>query len=428
MTLQAALLAAGSWLALRLALRLDARASTVVTAAALGVLLAVRLGWRRGAHRLFATDDGLRLESGDVRRVIPWSAIEALKLSAGEIETDAGPVRVCYARVEVAHGPPLAFSDLSSMGAPQLRAAEDDAPVLDLGDPEFLLGTIAERVDATAFLPADAIGPRPESAPAPFWFASPTNTLRLATAFVALQRLSELLPPPSPRRTLALAGVGAALLSHVALRRAVVRLPEWARSLPAGLVATLAAAAATLGLGPAGFTPWALGAALFACLPVWPLPGVAPARAVGRALARAPDAVVSSLPAASGLVIAWLYAKGMLLLPTALLAGCFEVGESLLAARRSLRLAALPRFSRWDAVTLASLRARLRPLPPMAIQAETRAVDVHELRMARDSGAPPRPLAIALALGLTLAAALLGRAVLHGADVDAAAAIRWVAS
>lgn len=95
-----------------------------------------------------------------------------------------------------------------------------------------------------------------------------------------------------------------------------------------------------------------------AMFPSWPMPGGYVARRVGRWFASTRDEVTAVMLAA-GVFTAWLYARGLVLLPTALVAGGFEAAEGYHASRRHAHLASLPRFREWSAEGLARWRALL---------------------------------------------------------------------
>ncbi|MFO0606103.1 MAG: PH domain-containing protein [Polyangiales bacterium] len=417
-------LAASTWIGLRLGLQRGVRETTVATVGALGVMLALRIAWRAPHARVEATPDGLRVAGPDGERAIPWAAVERVRLAAGEVTTARGVVRVSYAQVDVAHGRPVAFADLTPLGSPRLRTVEGDAPVLDVGDPELLLGAIAERVDAREFLPPE--GGHGAAEPAGPWIrASPLAALRLAVAALLAQRAAALVADIDAL-TAACAGatavVGPCLVARAALQRRHASPEE---SSPAALVAASAAALAVAALGPREVGAWSLAAALALALPAWPLPGAWLARRAGRLLAGAPDALGAALVAALGVAAAWGYGLGHVLLPTALVAGGLEAAEGLAASRRHARLASLPRFRHWPPVDLARLRSSLRPVGPDEIGVDLSAVDVVELRDA--SVAPPRPALAPVAAAL-VAVALVGYAAAVGAARWAPAARAPIAS
>jgi len=411
-----AAVAVSTWIALRLVLQLGVRAATVTTVGALGVMLALRIAWRAPHARIEAADDALRVSGPDGERAIPWPAVEHVRLTAGEVTTRRGVVRVCYAQVDVAHGPPVAFADLTPLGSPRLRTVEGDAPVHDVGDPELLLGAIAEHIDAREFLPPD--GGRAEAERAGPWItASPLAALRLAVACLLAQRAVTLvadLDALSAACAGAMAVVAPCLLTRAIVQR-VTASPE--ESAPACLVVAAVAALAVATFGTPAVAAWSLAAALALALPAWPLPGAHVARRVGRLLADLPDAVGAALVAVLGVAAAWRFGVGQVLVPTALVAGGLEAAEGLAASRRHARLAAMPRFRNWPPVALARLRSSLRPIGGDESPLDLSAGDVVELRDA--SLAPPRPQ-VGPVLAAAVALAVLG----YGAYTATA---RWTA-
>ncbi|MBI5514378.1 MAG: hypothetical protein HY909_11455 [Deltaproteobacteria bacterium] len=424
------LLAASTWFLLRLAAQLDVRLTTVMTVGALAVMFAVRLGLQRPTTELLPEPDALRVRSPEGERTIPWAVMDGLRLTAGDIPTPRGDVRVCYAQVDIAHGPPLAFADLSSLGSPRLRTAEGDAPVHDVGDPEILFGTIAERLDAREFLPAGTA--EPEDPKGPWWSASPSATLRLATGALLVSRSVALLWGNDAWMA-ALAGAGAVAAPHALVRFLTQRRAGPSQSevgAPPALVAS-SLAAVTLALladrgVPALVSAWAVSAAMMLALPVWPMPAGYAARRLGRWLSLASDGALAGLVTIHGVLCAWLFAKGMVVLPTALVAGALEVSEGLLASRRHAWLSALPRFRATSPEALARLRAVLRPLAPGETVAHTGPGDLLELRRALS---PPPAAGLSVMVAAALSVGLLAvtlRALLHGPDADVARVVRVI--
>lgn len=429
---QTVLLALSSWVILRLALRLDVRVATVMTVGAAAVLLAIRLAWRGPQTTVRPGDDALYVEGPWGSRRIAWSSVLGMRLAAGEVTTREGTVRVCYAHVDVAHGPPLAFADLSSLGPARLETPDGAAPVHDVGDPELLLGVIAEHADAREFLPTAPDtdvdeGPRLGLVPS---FAT---TLRLGVVALATSRVLERVGYDHDALLAALAGAMVVAVAHGLARFVAQRRGGDAQSevgAPPAVMAGCAAAVALWwlhpGVLPSRVAAWALSASLLAVFPSWPMPGGYVARRAGRWFASARDEVTAVALAAAGVFTAWLFARGLMLLPMALVAGGFEAAEGYHASRRHAHLAALPRFRAWSAEGLARWRALLRPLPPREFDAHMGPGDVAELRRARATP-PPRGGAVLLAYALAaLAAALVQRAALAGGDPGVAAAIRWL--
>lgn len=430
--LRLSLLASTTWLLLRMALRLDVQLVTVMTVTALTAMLALRIARRGPQTELTADDDTLRVRGPEGDRTIPWGALESVRLAAGDVTTARGDVRVLYAHVDLAHGPPLAFSDLSSLGSPRLRTAEGDAPVLDVEDPELLLGRIAERLDAREFLPqakydgGDAHGP---------WLVpSPLSTARLGVLALIVSRVVPLVWGDRDATMAALGGATAILAPHALVRffsqrgggptQSEVGAPP---AIAAGCVSALALAGLLQRGGLGDAAAWALCAAVVCALPSWPLPGGWLARRIGRAFATRSDGVIGALVASLGVVVAWMCARGMVLLPMALVAGGFEAAAGYAASRRHARIADLPRFRQSDPEAVARLRALLRPLAPGETDAHLGPGDLDELRRAL-SPPPARGawgpfFAALIAVAVTVFAA---RVVLHGPDPSAARALRWL--
>jgi hypothetical protein len=400
-------LAASTWIVLRVLLRLDLRETTVTTVGALGAMLALRIAWRAPHAHVEVSCAGLRIVGPDGERTVPWAVIERVRLTAGEVNTERGVVRVSYAQVDVTHGRPVAFADLAPLGSPHLRTVEGDAPILDVGDPELLLGAIAERIDAREFLPPE--GQRHEVEPADPWFrATPLAVLRLAVGVLVVQRTLGLVTD-GDRLAVSCAGImavlGSGMLTHAVLQRFHASPEE---SAPAVLVATSLTALTLAALASRELGAWSLTTALVLALPAWPMPGGLLARRAGRLLARTPDVVGAVLVAVLGVAAAWGYGLGHVLLPTALVAGGLEAAEGLAASRRHERLVSLPRFRHWPPVDLARLRASLRPADRDEIGVDLSATDVVELR---DASMVPPPASLAPMFVSLVAVALLGCAV-----------------
>jgi hypothetical protein len=416
-----ALLAVASWVALRLALGLDVRAATVATVGALGVMIALRLARRPPATRVLATDDALVVSGPDGERTIPWPSLERVRLTAGDVTTRRGVVRVSYAHVDVTHGRPVAFADLSPIGSPHLRTVEGDAPVHDVGDPELLLGVIAERLDAREFLPPPDRAPEAERA-GPWITASPLATLRLGVVALVAHRLLRPLSDPDAVMA-ACAGAMSVVAPHALVRFVAQRHQRGTQSevgappaIIAGALSAFAVAFALRAVVPEAVGAWALLAALLCALPSWPFPGAYVARRFGRGLATLDDTVPAALVALLGVIAALLYARGLVLLPTALVAGGLEAAEGVSATRRHARLAALPRFRNWPPLALARMRSALRPSALDAVDPRLVAGDVVELRDASLAPPPAGLAAVVAALLGAVFAALAARAFFaHGA-------------
>ncbi len=411
-----AALAVASWVVLRLAAGLDVRAATVITVAALGVMIAVRVVWRGPQVRVFATDDALVVKGPEGDRSIPWTVVERVRLTAGEVTTARGVVRVCYAHVDVAHGPPVAFADLSPMGSPRLRTVEGDAPVHDVGDPELLLGAIAERVDATEFLPPTDRTPDGETV-GPWITASPLAVLRLGLAVMVGHRVLAQLHTADAVMAFC-AGAMAVVAPHALVRFVIQRNLRGSQSevgappaVAVGALVALVLAFPLRAMVPVTVGAWSVVVALLCALPAWPMPGAYVVRRLGRALADWPDAVGAAAVVALAVVSAWCFAKGLVLLPIALLAGGLEGAEGVAATRRHRALSVLPRFRRWPPLALARMRSAMRPTDVDRVDARLASVDVVELRDAALTPPPPQwlPLVVcALGVGvLALAARML---------------------
>ncbi len=419
------LLAALSWVALRLALGLDVRATTVITVAALGVMIALRLAWRGPYTRVLATDDALVVSGPDGERTIPWPAVERVRLTAGEVTTARGVVRVSYAHVDVAHGPPVAFADLSPLGSPHLRTVEGDSPVHDVGDPELLLGAIAERLDASEFLPPAGRSHEAERT-GPWITASPLATLRLGVAALVAHRLLRVIVDADALMAFcagAMAVVAPHALARFVLQRDLRGSQSEVGAPPAIAVGALAAMVVVYPLRavvPDPVRAWAITVALLCALPSWPFPGAYVARRAGRLLAGLDDAVGAALIAVTGVAAAWLYALGDVLIPTALVAGGLEAAEGVSATRRHAMLSVLPRFRNWPPLALARLRSSLRPSQADDVDAQLVAGDVVELRDASLSPPPPGIVPVAAAAIGVVVVALAARSLF----ADALPAVR----
>jgi hypothetical protein len=429
------LLAAASWMLLRVAFQLDVRVATVMTAGALGVTLAVRLVWREPHTRVVATPDALRIESPDGARTIPWGAIERVRLAAGEVSAAGGTtLRVCYAHVDITDGAPVAFADLSSLGAPRFRTVEGDAPVYDVGDPELLLGVIAEHVNASEFLPPD--DPRAqEPTRVPWLVPSALATVRLGVAALLVHRVLSVTGDDVDTAIAAFAALAAIGAPHALVRFFAQRDGSGVQSevgappaVAVGALVALALAFPLRELVTMRVGAWALAVALVCAMPSWPLPGAYVAKRLGRRFAGAPDTLVALGVGALGVCIAWLYAKGMVFLPTVLVGGGLEAAEGFAASRRHARLAELPRFARWSPEALARWRAVLRPLEPGEFEAGVGAGDIVELRNASLTPPPPSLVPVVITLVGVLVTALAVRFMLHAGDADATRALRWLLS
>src|SRR6185369_3298738 len=100
------------------------------------------------------TDSGLLVRNGPSERRVYWQHIEKIHLVAGEVDTPDGTARVHYASLTVTHGPPVAFADLSPLGGgANISLPEASVPIIDVGDPDVLVGLVAERIGASEFLP-----------------------------------------------------------------------------------------------------------------------------------------------------------------------------------------------------------------------------------------------------------------------------------
>lgn len=266
------LLATTTWLLLRMALRLDVQVVTVMTVTALTAMLALRIARRGPQTELVAEADMLRVRGPDGERAIPWGALESVRLAAGDVTTARGDVRVLYAHVDLAHGPPLAFSDLSSLGSPKLRTAEGDAPVLNVEDPETLLGRIAERLNASEFLPHAAQGAA--DARGPWLVASPLSTARLGLMALLVSRVIPLVWADRDATMAALGGATAILAPHALVRFWLQRGGGSTQSevgappaIAAGCVPALALSVVLQRAGLGAVVGWALGTAIVCALP-----------------------------------------------------------------------------------------------------------------------------------------------------------------
>lgn len=363
-------LAALTWLALRLGLRAEAHAAASVTIAALGTLLAVRLGPLREQATVRVTEAGLEVRERVGIRHIAWGAITRVGLIAGDIETPRGPMLIHYARLDLAHGPPVAFADLSPLGGRPVVLPDAASTVVNVGDPEILLGIVVERVGIEHFLPRDSRPPR--KALVPVDASWPQVALRAALIALIALRVGQALRSASTERVVgAMVGItGAVALATVVHALAARWLGPWRSeaALLATLLATLGATVlahmATLKGAYADAGAWALSAGLLLALPVGPMPGGALTRALASHAARRTDdqAAVVLLTLCTGAAAA-LLAKGATLLPLALAAAAAEGADRYVAAVRHERLSCAPRFAAWPPEALARLRELLRPAP-----------------------------------------------------------------
>ena len=364
----ATFLAVATWLLLRVALRFDPRPATIATICALASLLALRLAFGRPHHALRPADDGLSIRDGATQREVPWTAIRRVGLAYGEIETPRGTARVQYARIEVSSGPPIAFADLSALDGAEVVLEDTPIPVIDIADPELLLGIIAERTDNRDFLPRGPAAP----GEARSWLGglgTVVITLRgIFFAVLAVAAAEILWTAPSATIVGAIGGLAAALSVSAGAQFVGSRIalpgrtytPSVAALFPTFLAALAAwrLFAATEHAPTAG---WILAGALTLALPVGPLPGAAIARSIGAWAARPrTDAPAALLIAATGALSALLLARGLRVVPVALLAGTAEAAEAYVAGLRANRLTAAPRFSQWPVDMVAQLRDMLR--------------------------------------------------------------------
>jgi hypothetical protein len=364
----ATFLAFATWLLLRVALRFDPRPATIATVCALASLLALRLAFDRPRHALRLVDDGLSVRFGSDAREVPWTAIRRVGLAYGEIETRRGVARVQYARIEVSAGPPIAFADLSALDGAEVVLEDSPTPVIDVADPEVLLGIIAERINAREFLPS-ARGASPTSRN---WLgglgAAVTLFRGVFFAVLAVTVAERLWDAPTSTLAAVTAGIAAALAVAAAAQFAAGRIalpgPTHTPAVASLFPTLLASLVAWRFFGTsehAQSAAWMLAAALALALPVAPFPGAAIARSIGIHAARPRgDAAAAILIAVAGAAAAVLLGKGMRLIPIAILAAGAEAAEGYLAGLRAARLAAAPRFAEWPLDTVAELRSMLR--------------------------------------------------------------------
>jgi hypothetical protein len=289
--------------------------------------------------------------------------------------------------------------------------------VHDVGDPELLLGVIAERLDAREFLPPSDRRPEAERA-GPWITASPLATLRLGVAVLLTLRVLRAVTD-SDAFMAACAGAMVVVAPHALVRFMVQRDRTGAQSEvgapPALALGTLAAMSVSFvprTWAPEAVIAWALTVALVCAMPAWPMPGAYLARRLGRRLALVHDSVGAALVASLGVLCAWLYAHEMILLPTALVAGGLEVAEGAAATRRHTQLKAMPRFRNWPPLALARMRSALRPADVDASDTQFAAGDVVELRDASIAPPPDNLLPLVVALTGVMFAALAAKGLL----------------
>ncbi len=414
----ATFLAVASWLVLRVALRMDPRPATIATLCALSSLLALRLAFWRPRYALTLGEEGLSVRSGREAREVPWTAVRRIGLAYGELETRRGVARVPYARVELASGPPIAFADLSALDGAEVLLEGSPTPVIDVADPEVLLGIIAERIGAREFTPnAD----RPT-------LDAPRNWLGgLGAAVVVLRGVFFAVLAVTVAETLweASNATVAAVIAGVAMALAVAAAAQFVGSriaMPgpthtpgiAALFPTMLAAlavwrfAATSEHGTSA--AWMLATAIVLGLPVAPLPGAMIARSLGAHAARPrTDGPAATLLAIAGAVIAIMLSRGMKVLPIALLAGCAEAAEGYLAGLRASRLRAAPRFAEWPLHALSELRAMLRASFDDELADRSAALDrsmLERTELLRRRRPAPISIVLAAIVGLGLTAAV----------------------
>lgn len=430
--LQSVLLATTSWLLLRVGLQMEDRGATVVTVGALACLLAIRMAWQRPSHEVVVDDESVRIVRPEGERAIPLGSIERVELDAGELSDGGHTVHVGFARVVPRQGAEIAFSDLSSLGGPNLRTPDARAEIVNVGDPELLVAIIAERAGALGAVTRDG----DDDGPGPLrqaWSPAPVTAARALVMFVAVRSVAASFAADGGEWLAATSGalavVGAHALGRYAVQRTAGRSPS-ERGAPAGAAISCALAAGLALLPrdalPPTVAPWALASALLLCLPAWPLPGGYIARRAGRALAGAPVLARAALVGALGVGVALLFATGHVLLALALAAGLFEATDGYHASLRHEVLGARAALQRLPVARLARLRARLRPFSDDAVEGSTRGRDHFELSLARQEPPPPQPLLLAsLALSMVLVAGVAAR-LLDGDDPSARLAVQWL--
>ena len=414
----ASFLAVASWLVLRIALRMDPRPATIATVCALASLLALRLAFARPQHGLHLDDEGLSIRSGNDARIVPWSLVRRLALAYGEVETRRGVARVQYARIELASGPPVAFADLSALDGAEVVMEETPTPVIDIADPEILLGIIAERIGAREFLPAPARVPLPRAANRLGGLGAGVILMRSGFfAVLAIAISNTLWDAPNAEIAAVIAGIASALAVAAASQFVAGRLafpgPTHTPAV-ASLFPTLLLALVTWRLFAttehAVSAAWMLATALALALPVGPLPGASVARSIGTLAARPQsDALAAVLIAAAGAASAILLARGMKVIPIAILAGCAEGAEGYLAGLRASRLADAPRFAEWPLESLVELRSMLRASFDDDLADRSAALDrslLERSEMLRRRRHAPLSIVIAALVGIALTVAV----------------------
>jgi hypothetical protein len=420
---------AAAWLVLHVALRLEAAVASGVAA-----VLACGLAWQRArvvraSPGISVEAEALVLEGSGGRRRIPWTEVTAVARAVGIVATPWGPARVGALRLQFAAGDAVAFADLSALGATEIALDDGATPVLEVAEPEVLAHIVTSRIGATD---PDLVLQSPPAHP---WFDGSAREALGAIALAALVlRGTSVLWEGSPSDAVsALAGAGLVVGLAVAARVGSHRFargtaPDEAHllGLAAVLVAGLAIHSATDATSHAALGGWSLATSIALALPVPRMPGGALARALGaRAVAWRPLVACAAL-AAAGMVPALLFARGMTVLPLALLAGLVEALDARAARLAGARLALAPRLRSLAPEARAALRAGLRASFGDARDARSDARLHRELR--RIDARPARVATLALVAALLATAVVVARRSLHGTAPSARDAMRVVAS
>jgi hypothetical protein len=409
-----ALLGFGTFVVLRLLLGIPPHFAALATVTTAAVMLAWKIAAKNDT-RLQISDGGLSIDSPDGQRSIAWSTVEHVQLAAGEIETERGIARIPYARVDLAHGPPVAFADLSRLEDTHVTLPDARTAILNVAEPEIAFGIIADRIDAQEFLPPTEREPQLQdrlasslarSARTGSVGSSQLFALRGALLAIVLIRTAAVLfrqsgnvvtDAASAVALVLIPWIGAAIFSWRwpnPARRSSLNLLTWMLSVSLAL----SAHAMTVDTSHPAVGRWALVTAMVLTLPIAPLPGVSLARWIGRSVATTTsDRYAAALIVLFGTATAMMFALGLSLLSFAAIAGMYEGGMIYLATLRQQRLAQAPRFQNWAPEFLAQMRATLRAsyLGPGAPQ--TAAMDLLEARRAfNESNIQPPHVAIKL--------------------------------
>lgn len=157
-------------------------AASILTLGHLAILYWIRIGTY-----------GVRLDARGIRRLDPreetlieWDEVRALDLGETAARLRGRSVRLRYVVVEGHGGKRILFSDLSTVGSPQIRIDLDGPrPITDVRDSGVLLALIADHIGDERYLPT-VLMERPRAVPA----ESGGGAAELASAGPERQRVS----------------------------------------------------------------------------------------------------------------------------------------------------------------------------------------------------------------------------------------------